>query len=87
MTAHSPSSINMAMTKTTESLQPPFETLTVGECLGRARVLLARESDRKAFAEAAARITRIEDWLELEHPKLDRNELRVARRKLEACAE
>lgn len=65
------------------ALRAPNETLTVGEALDRARALLRARQDHDAYSLWAHRLTLLEDWLELEHPRCDRSELQRARRKCE----
>lgn len=73
---------------TCERRKPPFETLSVGECLVRAKALLKNAGRRgPSMADASAwarRLTRLEDWLEYEHPHDDRAPLTRLRRLLEA---
>ena len=70
--------------KTAGARQPPWETLDVSGVLVRARALLKGKPTAEEADKWARRLTRLEDWLELDHPRDDRTALRDVRRQLES---
>lgn len=64
--------------------QAPFETRTVAEVVTLARALLRGSPNAADAAKMSRRLTRLEDWLELERPRDDRTPLQSLRRQLEA---
>lgn len=69
--------------KTAGRRKPPFETLDRSEVVDRARALLRSGPTLAEADKWARRLTRFEDWLEMEHPHDDRAALRDLRRRFE----
>lgn len=70
--------------KTLDALLAPFETLEASGVVTVCRALLKAKHPKSAYQVAADRLTRLEDWLELEHPRLPRAGISAVRRQLEA---
>ena len=63
--------------------QAPWETQDVAGLVSRGRAILRGQVDHEDASLWAHRLTRVEDWLELEWPRDDRTVIRDLRRTFE----